>query len=68
MKQKSAGKHKDEAVLTTEGLQQEISAFASQLGLFAGGESNGFNDADFRPEKAAKQIGEQSKMNAVKAV
>jgi len=58
MKPKTAGEPESKAALSTEGLQKEVSAFASQLGLFAGGEGNGFNDADFRPEKATKSIGE----------
>lgn len=39
-------------------LQNDVSAFASQLGL-ASGSQNGFNDADFRPEVANQQIGKK---------
>ena len=39
-------------------LQDEVSAFASQLGLTSGSQ-NGFNDADFRPEVAGQQIGKK---------
>ena len=44
-----------------EGLRDEVSAFASQLGLSAGSET-GFNDADFRPELAKQHIGKNGEL------
>ena len=40
----------------TDTLQDEVSAYASQLGLSAG-TGAGFDDSDFRPEVAKQQIG-----------
>ncbi|KAK9820060.1 hypothetical protein WJX72_005600 [[Myrmecia] bisecta] len=37
-------------------LKAEVQAFASQLGLAAGGGGDGFNDQDFRPPAASKQL------------
>lgn len=45
-------------------LQNEISAFASQLGLTAATQ-NGFNDSDFRPEVATQPIGGTEKRDQV---
>ena len=48
---------KDTSAADTK-LQDDISAFASQLGLTSGSQ-NGFNDADFRPEVATQPIGKK---------
>lgn len=37
-------------------LQSELRAFASQLGFASGGNDGGFNDSDFRPDRAKQSI------------
>ena len=53
------------ARLSTEAegdLAADVKAFASQLGLSAGGPTGGgFDDSDFRPEAAQKRIGGKNK-------
>lgn len=43
-------------------LQNEVSAFASRLGLSTGNDT-GFNDSDFRPEVATQQIGQKGELH-----
>ena len=42
------------------GLQAEVKAFASSLGL-AAADSSGFNDSDFRPEVAKRKFNDQAR-------
>lgn len=45
-------------------LQGEIAEFASSLGLANGGSQQGFNDSDFRPEKAQKRFKASARADA----
>lgn len=44
-----------------EGIKADVAAFAAQLGLAADGAEAGFDDTDFRPQKAKEKVGETLK-------
>ena len=45
-------------------LQGEVAEFASSLGLASGGSQQGFDDSDFRPEKAQKRFKASARTDA----
>lgn len=57
MGKKSRSKEAPADAADTAELASEVAAFASQLGLASGAGGQGFDDSDFRPDKAALKLG-----------
>ena len=55
-KQQSNGTGNRQPAGKGSNLQGEVAEFASSLGLASGGSQQGFDDSDFRPEKAQKRF------------
>lgn len=49
-----------------EGIKAEVAAFAAQLGLAGSGGDAGFDDSDFRPEKAREKLTDAQKKKRAK--